>query len=210
MDIDTLAKILWNYLKLNQKIEPCDCIFVLGSHDKSTAEYAIELYRQGYGRYFIVSGGVMQPQLGTTEAEGFAEMAKEAGVPKDVIVIERTASNTGQNFTATAELLNKMQLSLNSFLVVQKPYMERRVYAVAAKLWPDKKVIVTSPQVSYEQYLNEHIPKDVIINTMVGDLQRIKIYGENGFQISQEIPSEVWGAYERLVELGYSKRLVQM
>ena len=207
-ETDTLAKILWDYMKLDQPIEKCDCIMVLGCHDSSTVEYGIDLYEQGMAEWFIVSGGIMQPQLDTTEAEGFASIARDAGVPNDKIIMERVATNTGENFTATAELLVKMRLAPSSFLVVCKPYMERRAHAVAAKLWPDKKVIVTSAPVSYEEYLMEDIPKDVFINAMVGDVQRMKVYGENGFQIPQDIPAEVWAAYEKLVALGYSKRLV--
>ena len=207
-ETDTLAKILWDYMKLDQPIEKCDCIMVLGCHDSSTVEYGIDLYEQGMAEWFIVSGGIMQPQLDTTEAEGFASIARDAGVPNDKIIMERVATNTGENFTATAELLVKMRLAPSSFLVVCKPYMERRAHAVAAKLWPDKKVIVTSAPVSYEEYLMEDIPKDVFINAMVGDVQRTTVYGETGFQIPQDIPAEVWAAYEKLVALGYSKRLV--
>jgi hypothetical protein len=43
----------------------------------------------------------------------------------------------------------------------------------------------------------------------VGDLQRIKEYPKLGFQIEQNIPDEVWDAWERLVALGYSKHLVK-
>ena len=43
---------------------------------------------------------------------------------------------------------------------------------------------------------------------MVGDLQRIKIYPEKGFQVYQEIPADVWRAFERLVELGFDKQLI--
>jgi hypothetical protein len=48
-----------------------------------------------------------------------------------------------------------------------------------------------------------------VINIMVGDLQRIKIYPEKGFQVYQEIPEEVWDAYERLVILGFDKHLIK-
>ena len=37
---------------------------------------------------------------------------------------------------------------------------------------------------------------------MVGDLQRIRVYAERGFQIPQEIPDDVWLAYEELVRAG--------
>ena len=44
---------------------------------------------------------------------------------------------------------------------------------------------------------------------MVGDLQRIQVYPEKGFQIFQEIPDEVLEAYQKLVKLGYTKHLLK-
>ncbi len=87
--------------------------------------------------------------------------------------------------------------------------MERRSYATFKKRWPDKKLIVTSPLIPFEEYPDDVISLEEVINIIVGDLQRIKIYPEKGFQIFQEIPNDVWQAYERLVELGYDKHLVR-
>ena len=42
---------------------------------------------------------------------------------------------------------------------------------------------------------------------MVGDLQRIKIYPEKGFQIEQHIPEDVWKAFEFLVAAGYNEAI---
>ena len=44
---------------------------------------------------------------------------------------------------------------------------------------------------------------------MVGDLQRIKVYPGKGFQIHQEIPEDVWDAYEQLVRLGFDQHLIR-
>ncbi len=44
---------------------------------------------------------------------------------------------------------------------------------------------------------------------MVGDLQRIKIYPQKGFQILQEIPQDVWQAGGELIKLGYDEHLVK-
>ena len=45
---------------------------------------------------------------------------------------------------------------------------------------------------------------------MVGDLQRVRgPYPERGFQIPQEIPDDVWKAFEVLVEAGYNQHLVR-
>jgi hypothetical protein len=43
---------------------------------------------------------------------------------------------------------------------------------------------------------------------MVGDLQRIRVYPERGFQIEQVIPEAVWVAYEELVSRGFTGHMV--
>jgi hypothetical protein len=50
---------------------------------------------------------------------------------------------------------------------------------------------------------------DDVIGIMVGDLQRIRLYPERGFQIAQEIPEDVWSAYELLVYAGYDRFLIR-
>ncbi len=105
-----------------------------------------------------------------------------------------------------------MDMHINSFILVQKPYMERRTFATFKKQWPDKtaEIVVTSPSMSYEEYTSSKIvDKDTAINIMVGDMQRIREYPKLGFQIEQEIPISVWEAFEYLVSMGYNKRLAQ-
>jgi hypothetical protein len=53
----------------------------------------------------------------------------------------------------------------------------------------------------------EQIPLEKVINIMAGDLQRIRIYPEKDFQIYQEIPPDVWQAYETLITAGYNTHL---
>ncbi len=143
------------------------------------------------------------------EADKFAAIAIEKGVPTKAILIENKSTNTGENILFTQKLLEEKGLDPQSFIVVQKPYMERRSYATFKKHWPDKKLLVTSPQISFEEYPTDEILIEKVINIMVGDLQRIKIYPEKGFQIYQDIPDEILDAYERLVTLGFDKHLVK-
>jgi uncharacterized SAM-binding protein YcdF (DUF218 family) len=143
------------------------------------------------------------------EADKFAAIAVEKGVPKNAILIENNSTNTGENILFTQKLLKQKNLDPQSFIVVQKPYMERRSYATFKKHWPDKKLMVTSPQISFDAYPNQEIPLERVINIMVGDLQRIRFYPEKGFQIYQKIPAEVWNAYERLIQLGFDKHLMK-
>jgi uncharacterized SAM-binding protein YcdF (DUF218 family) len=207
-----LANKLWDYHHVNQCVEKSDCILVLGSHDLRVAEKGAELYLQGWAPILIFSGGLgrlTNDIWKESEAEKFATIALKMGVPIEAILIENKSTNTGENILFTQQLLKENNLDPQSFIVVQKPYMERRSYATFKKHWPDKKLTVTSPQISFENYYNDEIPFESVINIMVGDLQRIKIYPEKGFQIFQEIPKDVWSAYEKLVELGYTEHLVK-
>ncbi len=206
-----LAQKLWDYHHVNHTIKPSDCILVLGSHDLRVAERGAELYLQGWAPLLIFSGGLgrlTQEIWSEAEADKFASIALTMGVPKEAILIENQSTNTGENILFTQELLKAKKIGPQSFIVVQKPYMERRSYATFKKHWPDKDFIVTSPQMAFKDYPNEDITLEEVIHIMVGDLQRIKIYPEKGFQVFQEIPEDVWRAYERLVELGFNAHLV--
>jgi uncharacterized SAM-binding protein YcdF (DUF218 family) len=144
-----------------------------------------------------------------TEADLFARIAVELGVPREAILIENRSTNTGENILFSRQLLDANGLMPQKFIVVQKPYMERRSYATFKKQWPDKELQVTSPQLSFAAYPTDDISLERVINIMVGDLQRIKLYPEKGFQIYQEIPRVVWEAYELLVSMGYDQQLVK-
>ena len=43
---------------------------------------------------------------------------------------------------------------------------------------------------------------------IVGDLQRMVVYAQKGYQIPQEIPTHVWEAFEALTAMGYTDELV--
>ena len=129
-------------------------------------------------------------------------------MPSEDILIENESTNTGENVTFTRKLLSDLNLEVKKVIAVQKPYMERRTYATIKKQWPEIELIVTSPQLSFEAYPTAEISLNEVINIMVGDLQRIKLYPEKGFQIYQEIPREVWAANEQLMQLGYDTHLV--
>ena len=207
-----LGKTLWNYHQMNQSLEKADCILALGSHDLRVPERVAELYLEGFAPLVIMSGGLgnfTQEIWTEKEADKFAAIAIEKGVPEEAILIENNSTNTGENILFTQNLLKEKGLDLQSFIVVQKPYMERRSYATFKKHWPGKKLFVTSPQISFDEYPNEEIPLERVINIMVGDLQRIKFYPGKGFQIYQQIPEKVWKAYERLIELGFDKHLMK-
>ena len=215
-DIDYYAKILWNYHKLNQKIHKSYAILVFGSHDLNVAKKAARLYLDGFSNLIIFTGGfgrITREIWNVSEAEKFKEIAIKPGVPSENILIETNASNTGENISFTKKLLKEHKIFSKDFIIVDKPYRERRTFATLKKQWQEIDFTITSPNYSYEDYVKFYsdnllnISCHEFISIMVGDLQRIKLYGEKGFQIKQEIPDYVWEAYKKLVQLGFTEHL---
>jgi len=206
------AKKLWDYHHMDHALEKADCILALGSHDLRVAERAAQLYLEGWAPMVVFSGGLgnFTKEMWTeTEADQFAAIAISMGVPEASIFVENKSTNTGENILFTQQLLAQKKLDPRSFIVVQKPYMERRSYATFKQHWPLKNLVVTSPQISFEDYPTEDIPLERVINIMVGDLQRIKFYPGKRFQVYQEIPVDVWEAFEQLVAAGFDKHLMK-
>jgi len=220
MQMDThiykLAHTLWDFHRLNHEFGSADAILVLCSYDKSVAERGAQLLLEDMAPLLIFSGGlgtITRSMWSEPEADQFARIAVGMGVPEEKILIENRSTNTGENIIFTKQLLAENKINPEKFILVQKPYMERRSYATFGKIWPEKEARVTSPQVSFEEYLakysNPALSSDDVISIMVGDLQRIKVYPEKGYQIYQEIPDEVWAAYEELIKAGFDQHLVE-
>ena len=213
--IEALAETIWNYHLMNHEVAKADAILVLCSHDERVAERGAQLFLDGWAPLLIFSGGhgaITRTLWNEPEAERFAGIAERLNVPRESILVEPHSTNTGENVEFTKRLLLERGLNPHKFIVVQKPYMERRSYATFRKLWPEKELIVTSPRVSFRDYLanysNGSISAEDVVSIMVGDLQRIKLYPARGYQIAQDIPDEVWRAFERLVRAGYDKYLI--
>ena len=210
-----LAETLWNYHLMKQQVATADAILVLCSHDERVAERAAQLFHEGRAPLVIFSGGqgsITRSLWDEPEAERFARIAGSLGVSRENILTETQSTNTGENIEFTKRLLADRGLELQRFIVVQKPYMERRAYATFRQLWPEKDLVVTSPQVSFREYLDHYTNRALsvadVVSIMVGDLQRIKVYPARGWQIAQEIPDDVWRAFEELVRAGYDKYLI--
>ena len=210
-----LAERLWNYHQLHHDISMADAILVLCSHDTVVAERGAELYLEGRAPLLLFSGGsgrITGRLWEEPEADLFARIALARGVPDERILIENRSTNTGENVVFTRQLLAERGIDPASFILVQKPYMERRAYATFRKVWPEKAVQVTSPRVTFHDYLTQYTNASLsaadVISIMVGDLQRIQLYPARGFQIAQEIPDDVWAAYEALVRAGFDAYLV--
>ncbi len=218
MDINTSTnvKLIWDYMCLNSKPEKADCIVGFGSYNEDVATRAAELYKQQFAPKILFSGGLgrnTEEMWTTAEADRFAKIAINEGVPKQDIIIENKSTNTGENILFTKNMFENLNMNVKKILVVHKPFMGRRIYAALKMQWPEINAVITSPQAAMQQYIEmsvlQGVSEKTVIDVIVGDLQRMEIYANKGYQIKQHVPKEVKNAYETLVELGYTSQLVK-
>jgi len=211
VSVDDWARTLWEYHHVGHALEKADSIIVLGSHDTRVAERGAELFLEGWAPLLLFSGHLGSLTSGMwsrSEAEIFADVAAGMGVPRGRMLVEARSTNTGENVDFSRQLLAERGLLPQRAIAVQKPYMERRTLATFQQRWPELDVTVTSPQIPFDDYPTQAIHKDDLIHIMVGDLQRLIVYGQKGWSAPQDVPPEVLEAYQGLLADGYTRRFI--
>ncbi|MBK1809569.1 YdcF family protein [Clostridium sp. YIM B02505] len=109
-----------------------DAIVVLGCRIRgetpsafltARTEEAAELFKNGYGKYIIVSGGKGQGES-ISEAEGMKRILLSKGIDEDKIIMEDKSTSTAENIKFTSKI---MQLNnFNSAVVVSNEFHLRR------------------------------------------------------------------------------------
>lgn len=216
MDFLPPLQILWDYLGMHQTPEKADVIVGFGNFNDNIARRAAELYLQGYAPKILFTGGLgrnTKNLLPEPEADRFARVAMECGVPEGDILREDQSTNTKENILFTREMLEKLGLKHDRILGVHQPFMERRICAAMGVYWPEQSFRVTSPQVTIAEYLREAerqgMTREGSISVIVGDFQRMDLYARLGYQLPQEIPEQAWEAFRQLVDMGYDKQLAK-
>ena len=209
-------QVIWDYLGMHQKPEKADVIVGFGNFNDNIARRAAELYHAGLAPKVLFSGGLGRntSRLFTEpEAERFARVAMECGVPERDIIKEDKSTNTAENILFVKKLLEELNVPHGHILGVHQPFMERRIVAAMGVYWPEQSFSVTSPQVTIPQYLEDAkrqgMTENASISVIVGDFQRMELYAQKGWQLPQEIPDEAWAAFHELVAMGYDKQLAK-
>ncbi|MFD7786738.1 YdcF family protein [Streptomyces nojiriensis] len=206
------AELIWDYHQMRHDLVPVDVAIGLGSHDLGVAAASADLYRAGLFPVLVFTGGnspTTRARFPRGEAVHFREHALELGVPDSAILVEPSAANTGQNITFTRDLLAANGITPKTVLLVSKPYMERRSFATARKLWPEVEVLCASEPLELDDYLKSIGDEKLVLDMLVGDLQRVIEYPEHGFAIAQEVPEDVYDAYESLLRDGFTSRVIR-
>ncbi|MFJ2215202.1 YdcF family protein [Streptomyces sp. NPDC101062] len=202
---------LWDFHQMRHEPRPCSVAVGLGSHDLSVADTTVELYRRGMAPLIVFTGATSRTTRGRMprgEAVHYRDRALELGVPERAVLVEARARNTGENIRFSRALLDDAGVDVRSVLLISKPYEERRAYATACQLWPGVEIVSASTPMTFEAYVESIGEPRLVLDMLVGALQRLLIYPEQGFMTTQSVPHDVTAAYERLCRAGYTSRLV--
>ena len=209
-------QILWDFMHMGQALEKADVIVGFGCYDEDIPKRCAELFHRGFAPFVCFSGGLGRNTSGIwskSEAERFAAIAIAEGVPENRIILENKSTNSAENLLFTPKVLAEAGVKAEKIIAVHKPYMEKRLWAAMQVYWPDVQAVYTSPDVTVEEHIAHAekigMTRKGIIETIVGDVQRMELYAEKGYQRAVEIPDEVRNAFDTLVKAGYTGQLAK-
>ena len=203
------AQILWNYQRIDENPKKADFIIVSG-HELRLVDKAVQLFNDGYAPYLVVSGGFLYGEIrgfesednDKTEAEVFKQEAIKQGISENKIILQDKPKNMGQVLKYTKEILANMKITVKKGIFIFEPDAQRRAKASLEKQWPEISSIVTSINITMEEYANNELPMPELIKRITANMRKIIEYPARGFQTEQDIPQEIKEAYNNLLKAG--------
>lgn len=140
-----------NYIFVSDNPEIVDAIFLPGGSHPKQPEYAAELYRKGYAKWLIPSGGVSVKQNKwpgvrskadiyngdyQTDCEFFTDVLSKNGVPADAIVGENQSGHTRDNAYLSRKVVDDCGLQIKSAIIVCKAFHARHCLMLYQMAFP--------------------------------------------------------------------------
>ena len=128
-------------------LKPADLLFVFGTRvdvDERVDE-AVRLWREGYFRWSIVSGGIT-PGSDRSECDIIADAMMARGIPAEIILREDRAMNTGENVIFSLPIIDAALglANIASVICLGNSWTARRYPMTLQRHWPEvEKMLVT-------------------------------------------------------------------
>ena len=122
---EPLMLAIGDYLVIHDDHKPADVIHVIAGPDDRT-DYAIQLYKQGYGKQIFFTGGWCTFH-GYYHGQHGAERAEAQGVaPERIAIDESRVTSTYDEVVLLKEFIARSQAPIRSVLVVSDAFHGRR------------------------------------------------------------------------------------
>ncbi|MGH6764332.1 MAG: YdcF family protein [Bryobacteraceae bacterium] len=128
-------------------IKAADLLFVFGTREDvlHRVDEACRLWREGFFRWSIVSGGIT-PGSNLSECQIIKASMIERGIPPDRILEEHRATNTGENVILSLPVLDAALglTNIRSVICLGNTWTGRRYAMILHRHWPEvEKMLVT-------------------------------------------------------------------
>ena len=121
-------------------LRPADLLFVFGTREDvgRRVEEAVRLWREGYFRWSIVSGGIT-PGSNRSECDIIADAMMARGIPAEIILREDRAMNTGENVIFSLPLIEAAlgRSTIRSVICLGNSWTARRYPMTLHRHWPE-------------------------------------------------------------------------
>lgn len=146
-----------NFIFVEDKPQKVDAIFLPGGSHPEQPEYAAELYRKGYAKWLVPSGGISVkrdkwPGVRSkadiyngdyqSDCDFFTDVFIKNGVPSDVIVGEDKSGHTRDNAFLSRMVVYEKGIEIKTAIIVCKAFHARRCLMLYQMAFPDTKFYV--------------------------------------------------------------------
>ena len=121
---------LWDYLCEGDTLKKADLIFTFGSGYEDVPRAVAELYREGWAPRVMFAGrtAAYLEKSGFSEAEHFAQIARDGGVPSEAIILEKESVNTPENVVNSKRILEENDSLPRTVILATYARHMRRAY----------------------------------------------------------------------------------
>ncbi len=188
--------LVWRFLA--HETTPCrsDVIFTFGSGSPHVARRSGALYAEGRAPWILVTGGATG-QFGPaeTEADAHSRILQAGGVPSERVIVERRASNTGENVAFGMSELAARGIKVRSAVLVAFPTSLRRCAATFA--WQNPLVGLSAQPAFRDLGPYGSVPERAV-DAVLAEVERLRTYPVLGHIAPYALPDWVSDAAERL------------
>ncbi len=175
-----------NFIFVEDKPQKVDAIFLPGGSHPEQPEYAAELYRKGYAKWLVPSGGISVkrdkwPGVRSkadiyngdyqSDCEFFTDVFVKNGVPADVIVGEDKSGHTRDNAFFSRMAVDEKGVEIKTAIIVCKAFHARRCLMLYQMAFPDTTFFVC-PVVCMGITKDNWYKSEQGINRVLGELAR--------------------------------------
>jgi uncharacterized SAM-binding protein YcdF (DUF218 family) len=168
---------------IDTPLKPADLLFVFGTREDvaERVDEAWRLWREGYCRWAIVSGGVT-PGAQLSECAIIKPAMVARGIPADKILEEHRAMNTGENVIFSLPVIDAALglKNIRSVICLGNSWTARRYPMTLHRHWPEvEKMLVTVDSFTTPRSLWHTDPK--FRRRMLHEWDKIEPYKARGF-----------------------------